>query len=210
MPILTVFEHVLEHLRTKILSGELKSGDKIVIEEVASNISVSVTPVREALKCLAKEGLVKWMPRKGWEISVLSKEEVLQIFDIQEMSERHVLNRLVKDNYEFDFEKLNEINQNIAQLINQERWQDIAEENSFFHLSLYEGYPNDLLLDYMTELWNRAGLYRQSMYRNGAFNKHAVEEHMKLLSALKNRDLEFLNVAIDEHWSSGRRFMRDL
>lgn len=70
-------------LRDRILSGQLRSGDLILEKELAAQLDMSKTPVREALALLCEEGLVQLFPRRGYMVRTLTVEETLDTFDLR-------------------------------------------------------------------------------------------------------------------------------
>ena len=76
-------EEVAAALRGRIMSGELRPGARIRLEEVAAQLGVSITPVREALLTLRGEDMVELEPRKGYVVAPLSKQDVVDLFQLQ-------------------------------------------------------------------------------------------------------------------------------
>ncbi|GAB7052840.1 GntR family transcriptional regulator [Catenuloplanes indicus] len=76
-------EEVATALRARIMSGELRPGDRIRLEEVASQLGVSITPVREALLHLRGEDMVELEPRKGYVVAPLSRQDIRDVFQLQ-------------------------------------------------------------------------------------------------------------------------------
>ncbi|TQS44726.1 GntR family transcriptional regulator [Cryptosporangium phraense] len=76
-------EEVVVYLRDLIMSGELRPGEFIRLEEVAATLGVSITPVREALLTLRGEDMVELEHRRGYRVAPLSHQDVADIFDLQ-------------------------------------------------------------------------------------------------------------------------------
>jgi DNA-binding GntR family transcriptional regulator len=75
-------DKVYQYIKQAILNGEYKSGDRIIERELAEKLTISRTPIREALFRLESQGFVKTLPRKGVIVSKLSPEEIIEIFTI--------------------------------------------------------------------------------------------------------------------------------
>ncbi len=84
---LTSVERVYEFVRQAIKDFTIKPGESIVDSEIAKQIGISRTPVREALRQLELEGLVVHTPRRGWTVRVLQLQDVENIFEIKECLE---------------------------------------------------------------------------------------------------------------------------
>jgi DNA-binding GntR family transcriptional regulator len=76
-------EEVAAALRGRIMSGDLRPGTRIRLEEVAAQLGVSITPVREALLTLRGEDMVELEPRKGYVVAPLSQQDILDVFQLQ-------------------------------------------------------------------------------------------------------------------------------
>ncbi|BCY07138.1 GntR family transcriptional regulator [Actinoplanes sp. L3-i22] len=76
-------DEVAAALRGRIMSGELRPGARIRLEEVAAQLGVSITPVREALLTLRGEDMVELEPRKGYVVAPLSEQDVIDLFRLQ-------------------------------------------------------------------------------------------------------------------------------
>jgi DNA-binding GntR family transcriptional regulator len=76
-------DEVAAALRTRIMSGELRPGARVRLEEVAAQLGVSITPVREALLTLRGEDMVELQPRKGYVVAPLSRQDVHDLFQLQ-------------------------------------------------------------------------------------------------------------------------------
>jgi len=76
-------DEVAMHLRALIMSGRLRPGERVRLEEVAEQLGVSITPVREALLTLRGEDMVELEPRKGYVVAPLSKQDIVDVFTVQ-------------------------------------------------------------------------------------------------------------------------------
>src|SRR5207248_10847418 len=82
---------VVERLREKILSGELREGEQLRQDAIATEFQISRIPVREALTHLAAEGLVTLVANRGAVVSALSPEEIMELFETRAVLECYML-----------------------------------------------------------------------------------------------------------------------
>src|SRR5689334_1279951 len=82
---------VVERLREKILTGELREGEQLRQDAIASEFQISRIPVREALSHLAAEGLITIVANRGAVVSALSPDEIMQLFETRAVLESHML-----------------------------------------------------------------------------------------------------------------------
>ncbi|MBF6354146.1 GntR family transcriptional regulator [Nocardia higoensis] len=87
----SLVEMVTRHVRSEVLSGALEPGERIVEETLCARLGVSRAPVREALRLLAQEGLVEHLPRRGFRVLVWSATDILQLFELRRVLERHAI-----------------------------------------------------------------------------------------------------------------------
>ncbi|WP_054811788.1 GntR family transcriptional regulator [Nocardia arizonensis] len=87
----SLVELATRHVRSAVLSGELEPGERIVEETMCARLGVSRAPVREALRLLAQEGLVEHLPRRGFRVLVWSATDILQLFELRRVLERHAI-----------------------------------------------------------------------------------------------------------------------
>lgn len=87
METITVSQNVLNHLRYQIVTGNFIPGQKLNELDLASTLSVSTAPIREAIRLLQNEHLVKKIPRKGTFVTEISVEDCRQIYEVRKMIE---------------------------------------------------------------------------------------------------------------------------
>lgn len=94
------------HLREKIISGQLKSGEFLRIDAIASELGISTTPVREGLLLLQSESFVRLLPRRGFVVNSFCKEDIRDIFWAQAIVGAELAARATLKLTPEDFEKL--------------------------------------------------------------------------------------------------------
>src|ERR1700741_3396369 len=96
---------VIERLREKILTGELREGEQLRQDAIANEFQISRIPVREALSHLAAEGLITIYANRGAVVSALSPDEIMQLFETRAVLECHMLRCAIPNLRPADFEK---------------------------------------------------------------------------------------------------------
>src|SRR5947209_2096273 len=86
-PLDPLSRRIFETLRDRILQGELGSGQRLAVRELAESLGVSVTPVRDAINKLAADGLVVVSPRRGTVVASFSPRDVRELYDLRLMLE---------------------------------------------------------------------------------------------------------------------------
>ena len=202
MPILA--DEVYSKIKKLIFSGEYKPNARINIDSLALQLCCSKTPVREALKKLNAEGFVAYEQRKGYKMQYLSLADYLKKYEIQEMIETYLVKRIAMMPYCVDFERLQQINDNIMQLRSEKRFDLIPQENEVFHITLYQNYQNDLIVKEIRKIWNEVKLQRNLMSLHSPFVATVAEEHNQILEAIRECDPVKAEQCMAEHYKSGR------
>jgi DNA-binding GntR family transcriptional regulator len=87
----SLVEMAAHRVRDGILSGTLRPGQKIVEEDLCAGLGISRAPLREALRLLTQQGLVEHLPRRGSRVAEWSSADVLQLFELRSVLERHAV-----------------------------------------------------------------------------------------------------------------------
>src|SRR6187402_1795812 len=82
-----------DQIRTRLLAGEFTPGTRLDFQQLAKEIGVSTTPVREAISQLASEGLVRLVPRLGAVVPQLDREETQELYGVREAMETHAASK---------------------------------------------------------------------------------------------------------------------
>jgi DNA-binding GntR family transcriptional regulator len=191
---------VVETLREKILSGEIKAGQPLRQAALAEELNVSRIPVREALLQLEAEGLVAFEPHKGATATELNASQVSELFELRAMLEADLLTHSLKNITE---EKLDEATDLLAQLNKALGKENAAntwsELNSNYHNCLYSGADRPQTQDLVNILNKNADRYiRMHLLWAGGISK-AESEHNELLALCKARDIPNAVAILKQH-----------
>lgn len=191
---------VAEKLREKIIRGELREGEQLRQDAIASEFQVSRIPVREALRHLEAEGLITIIANRGAIVSALSPEEIEELFEIRAVLECHILRQAIPHLTDRDFEKAEEILQKYEQVVEADadisRW---GQWNWQFHSALYEPANRPVMMSLLRTLNNNSDRYTRlhllvtrDLHRSGKM-------HRELLDACKTKDPDIACEAMHRH-----------
>ncbi|MBM1144981.1 GntR family transcriptional regulator [Alcanivorax sp. ZXX171] len=189
-------EAVREALREAILSGLLMPGERLNLDEIAEEFGVSRMPVRDAVRQLESEGLVKVFPYKGVEVSSLSSEEIEELFTLRSALEQVAVERAVTRLSKDTLAEMRHILEQIDAL--ESRSAQWFELNARFHRYLNEacGWPR--LLEMIDTLRSNADRYVRS-YISNAGMEVPQQQHWALLRACEAGDIAAAREVIDAH-----------
>lgn len=182
----TLQEIVLTTLRREILSGAFKDGEKLNQDQLASRLGVSRMPVREALRRLEAEGLVKFTAHRGAMVTTLSTEEVAQVFDIR-CNLEGMATRLAAQRASFeDLKRLREIFAEMEKA--KDNHQAYVKLNREFHEAVYKasGYP--LLTKIISGLWDNIERYIMTYIALPGRMELAQQQHRELITFCEKKD----------------------
>lgn len=184
---MTLEEYVASKLREAILKGYLKPGEKIDQNEVAELLGVSRSPVRDALKKLAAEGLVQIHPYRGAIVAELSPEELDEIYMLRRTLEGLAARLAAAHIDEECLVVLREILQAMDETEDADKW---IELNYRFHHTIYEAAKRPRLLALIDNLRNIVSPYIRQYISTPEYRRSAQQSHRRILEACARRDPE--------------------
>jgi DNA-binding GntR family transcriptional regulator len=194
-------EFVYQTLRRAILACELQPGERLVIDDLATRLGVSIIPVREALQVLQSEGLVASVPHVGAAVAPISRESIVDVFTVLEGLELMATRLVAQEGSPLALGTLSRLVAVMDDAAQAGRFEEWADLNTKFHhaISGATGLP---LLGEMTDrvlgLWDRLRRY----YFNGVLRHRVADaqrEHRAILAAMTARDFVTLESHVRTH-----------
>jgi DNA-binding GntR family transcriptional regulator len=192
-------ELVAAAIERGILRGELRAGDRLAERDLAERLGVSKTPVREALKVLARRGLVVSHPYRGTEVRTILREEARHVYQVRLLLEPEAV-RLATPLH--DAETLGacrEALQDAGAAAERGEMADISLANRRFHRALYAPCTNDLLVSLVEDVQDQVAMISVSAWRREATWKNEADEHEAILQAVESRDAESASELLRAH-----------
>lgn len=186
-------------LEEEILSGSLKPGDTLTEIALAERLGVSRTPLRAAIHALAEEGLVEVVPNKGAVVLGVSRDDLIEIYDIRMRLEGIAASLAARRISEEALAKLTESVELSEFYLAKNDCDHLKELDSDFHNILYKSSGNRHLCKILTELHRNIRSYRKMSLSVPERLKTSVEEHKRLLAAISSRNEELAEKIAVEH-----------
>lgn len=205
----TTAEHALEGVRGALISGYLSPGDRILQEDLAEALGVSLAPIREALAVLEQEGQVTYQPRRGYYVTEMDIDDLREIYELRALLERRAVSVSLPN---IDDGAMEVIEQAAQDCIEAAERGDVAGElqaNRRFHFAIF-GSPDQALhtLRVIRLLWDSTETYR-AVYFNAVDARHdTLDAHERILAALRRRDLDALITELDQHRNTALERLR--
>ncbi len=196
-------ETAYERLHASIREGLFQPGSRLREEEVAERLSLSRTPVREALRRLEADGIVEHRPRQGATVRQLDHTEVVELYEMRIVLERTAAEMAAKHGSPAEFDALDDLNATIAE----ERTNSAraAAINQDFHQSLYLAGRNRFLLEAARALNNSLLLLGPTTFTDESRIDVVVRQHQAIIDALREGDEEAAGAAAEVHLNTSLR-----
>lgn len=184
----TKSEIIYKDLRQEIISGKYQPQQRVIISKVAKEFGTSEIPVREALKNLESEGLIKITPHVGAVVTSINIEEIGEIYELRSMLEGKAAKKAAKNLGQNDFNRLESLITDMDRALQHKEFERLGQLNREFHQSIYSACGNRYLHKCIFELWDissrASGLF--AMVPERARESH--HEHIVIFKALKAQD----------------------
>ena len=203
----TAHEFVRDTLRRKILDGSLAPGARLFQAKVAADLNVSTTPVREALRDLANEGLIDLDAHRGASVRRIDAGTLREIYDARLVVEPEVMRRIAQDVTE---DRLATAVQLLDRMRDEDRAVEWAHLNHDFHRTLIDGASSRRLAEFIKGLQDSASAYVITALQGpAAFDDHN-NEHEQILAALRAHDGDAVAAAVTTHLRHSLRQLLEL
>jgi DNA-binding GntR family transcriptional regulator len=186
-------DEVAGHLRVAIMSGALRPGTFIRLDETAAKLGVSVTPVREALLKLRGEGMVQLEPHRGHVVLPLTRQDIADIFWLQATIAKELAATASQDITDAEIDDLERITDALATAVADADTEAIATTEFAFHRAFNHATGRIKLAWFLLHVARYMPL---TVYAaDPQWGAAAVANHRKLIAALRRRD----TAAVVEH-----------
>lgn len=201
----SLHEEVLARTRELIVEGTWQPGAVIPEMEISAALRVSRTPVREALKVLAAEGLVEVSPRQGAVIKVVEAREAREIMTLTGELEAIAARLACRNASDAAIRRIAKLHDQMVAAFEERRRRPYFEANQAIHKAIVEAGGNSVLTGIHATLMGRMRRVRYAC-TNQPDNWHgALEEHEQILTALRERDGDLLADILVRHMGAGWR-----
>lgn len=193
-------DEVFNTLRERILKGVYKPGERLMEIHLADQLGVSRTPIREAIRMLELEGLVKMVPRKGAQVAKISKEDLQDVLEVRKaldtLSVKLACERITED----EIKLLNNAEREFEKALASKDVREIAEADVAFHDVIHSATKNGRLKSMISNLAERIYRYRfEYIKQQSDGGKTLMLEHREIMRCIEGRDVESAVKATEIH-----------
>jgi DNA-binding GntR family transcriptional regulator len=209
-PTFTKTDYAYAAVRDRIMSGALKHGSPVSQEALAAELSVSTTPLREAMRRLASEGLVILDAHRDARVAPLTAEEARSLFEVRQKLDPLAVRLAAERRTEADSVSIKAAASRLEPL-DAGSGVDALQAHREFHAALYRASHNDLLIGLLDGLWDKADRYRRTALEaqadSPADRARVKKEHHTMMAAVLNGDPDAAETCMHSHVANslGRR-----
>ena len=191
-------DQVYRAIKHRILSNELEVGSRLRDEELALQLSVSRTPVREALLRLSREGLVEIIPRSGTRVRTFTEEDIEEIFDLRIALEALAIRKAATRIGSADLERLREMFARAEIALKKGDPKPALDFDTEMHRTVLQASGNERLQQMMATINDCVTLFR-NIGAATPFHRGFNFRHREIVRALERRQPEMAARVLSEH-----------
>jgi DNA-binding GntR family transcriptional regulator len=196
-----LYQDVAERLRQQIFARALEPGSWIDEQKLAAEFGISRTPLREALKVLAVEGLVTMKVRRGAYVTEMSRDDVAQVYHLLGLLESDAAAQVAQNASDEQREHLQRLHDRLEKQVRQR--DAFFATNEAFHMALLAAAGNRWAMQVVTDLRKVMKLNRHhSLFKQGRL-ADSLAEHRAIMAAIDERDGEAARRLMRAHFASG-------
>lgn len=204
-------EKIYNHLRTKLLAGELPPGARLDYKKISTEMGVSTTPVREAMGKLASEGLVELVPRAGAIVRKLGSQEAVQLYGVREAIETYAAAKAAEKISDARLQHLERLLAKMRTLISKsfsptsklmtgENLSEFLQSDLAFHMTIIEAAGNPRLTKLAGDSHIHSRIFGVERFgHNQELMEEADQIHLSIFAALKSHDAPRASKLISQH-----------
>jgi len=197
-----LYEQVAERLRGRILAHTLAPGSWIDEQALATEYGISRTPLREALKVLAAEGLVTMKLRRGAYVTEVSERDLAEVFHLLALLESDAAAMVATGATDTELAELQTLHEHLESTVDDR--DAFFRANEQFHIRLLQIAGNRWRLQLVNDLRKVMKLNRHhSLFKQGRLEA-SLAEHRQIMAALKARNAAIVQKLMQQHIDHGR------
>lgn len=177
-------DQVVTQLRKAILSRSMKEGEALALENIASQLNVSVTPVREAFQILARDGLIELRRNKGAVVLGVTETYIREHYQLRAILESAAAEICASP--DTDLSEIINVYEMAKEKLAENDFTQYSYYNHAFHSEIWEATGNSKMKKMLSELWN--GLSMGDMVTESDYARISLKEHKEILDAIEERN----------------------
>ncbi len=195
---ISLADQIFQKLEKEILTGKYAQGETLTETKLSEELGVSRTPVREALRRLGQEKLVKDTQR-GTVVLGISREDLIDIYAIRMPLEAMAVTRFIENMTEETLKVLKDIVDVQEFYGSRCDFPHISDKDSEFHEAIYRNCGSHILEETLIPLHRKVVKYRKASIEHSGRAEKSIKEHKEILKAIEERDVEKAIMLVSKH-----------
>lgn len=191
----------VEALRSAILRGEIAQDEPLIVGRIAQQLGMSQTPVREAMRTLQAEGLLRHEPHHSVSVTQYSEKDLHDIFQLRATLESQAARLAVPRLSDDDIAQLDALQRQMREAASREDIDSLNQLNAEWHLLIYSAADNRVLLDLVQHLWKK--FMWEGNWITAGHAVRSLAQHDELLAAIHAHDADLIDRLMREHIHTG-------
>jgi DNA-binding GntR family transcriptional regulator len=204
----TKSELAYENLKSEIINGMIKPGERIIIQTISKKYGISDIPVREALKKLEADGFVHSTPHVGVVVTLPDFENQGDLFEVRQLLEGRAVELAACKVSPAVLEELEQILEQMSRVCDNDMI-SYSKLNDRFHNTIYAACGNKVLYKFIQQAWAMAPRTKSIFHLVKSGARKSLEEHKKIYALLKEKDSAGAREAMQRHKEHGFRLLSD-
>ena len=204
-------EEVYESLKRSILHGKLKAGQRLIEEQLAHQVGISRTPVREAFHKLERDDLVTRLPKGGFAVREFTKEDVEEIFGIRTALESYAAYLAT---LHISPERIAALEKKVSEserALKDAEDEKVVDLHTEFHDLLYKSCKSKKLFEMINNFRDYFYRYRSALLHTENGMDASIQDHRGMLEAMKNKNPRLVERLVRKHLERGKEIiMREI
>lgn len=192
-------DQIADHIQRSIFEGDILPGDRLKENDIAKQLNVSRTPAREAFRILASQGLVEITSNRGVRVTLISKADLADLFEMRLLLELHCLQKFVNKATKTEIRDLEVVLQKMAKAVAENDRSAYLQHSTDFHIYYIDKCQNKRLISVFEVLRNNIRCAQIFYLRKSKARKESVEEHRAIWRAIKAGDTDKSETALRKH-----------
>lgn len=194
-------DDVVHLIRGRIFDGSYAAGSYVRLDQLAAELGISVTPVREALFALRAEGLISQQPRRGFVVLPVTRRDVTDVANVQAHVGGELAARAAVNITDDQLRELKQIQAQLEDAYAGDEHERTVRLNHEFHRAINIAADSPKLAQLMSQITRYAP---ESVFPAiEGWPEQSMKDHRRTLSALKKRDDKLARAAMSEHLAAG-------
>jgi len=200
-------EEIYESLKRSILHGKLKGGQRLIEEQLAHQVGISRTPVREAFHKLERDDLVKRRPKGGFVVREFTKEDVEEIFGIRTALESYAAYLATLHITPDEISALEKKIKESEKALKRGNEDKAVEVHTEFHDLLYNACKSKRLIGMINNFRDYFYRYRYALLHTEGGMKISIQDHIQMLEAMKKKNPRLVERLVRKHLNRGKEII---